>query len=105
MININDHKTGHLWDPWEHLGGKRRKLLDESWAGVFREHILHSVHGCPLSILDGVVKKSDLLRRSDFYLAIPRLLTNASKLILSLNLPLIVFRLRFFRSDYLLRQF
>jgi len=43
MINIKDHKTGHLWDPWEHLGEKRRKLLDESWAGAFREHILHQL--------------------------------------------------------------
>jgi len=40
MINIKDHKTGHLWDPWEYLGEKRRKLLDESWAGAFRTHIL-----------------------------------------------------------------
>lgn len=40
MINIKDHKTGYLWDPWEHLGEKRRNLLEESWAGAFREHIL-----------------------------------------------------------------
>jgi len=40
MINVKDHKTGYLWDPWEHLGDKRRRLLDESWAGAFRKHIL-----------------------------------------------------------------
>ena len=43
MINIKDHKTGHLWDPWEHLGVKRRKLLEESWAGAFRKYILQQL--------------------------------------------------------------
>ncbi len=40
MINIKDHKTGYLWDQWEHLGPKRRRLLQESWAGLFQELIL-----------------------------------------------------------------
>jgi len=40
MINIKDHKTGYLWDQWEHLGPKRRRLLQESWAGLFQEHVL-----------------------------------------------------------------
>lgn len=40
MINVKDHKTGYLFDPWEFLGPKRRKLMDESWAGLFREKIL-----------------------------------------------------------------
>ena len=40
MLRANDHKTLYLIDPWGHLGPKRRKLLDESWAGLFREHIL-----------------------------------------------------------------
>lgn len=40
MINIKDHKTGYLWDQWEHLGPKRRTLLQESWAGFFRDHVL-----------------------------------------------------------------
>lgn len=43
MINIKDHKMGYLWDPWEHLGEKRRKFLEESWAGAFRKHILHQL--------------------------------------------------------------
>ena len=30
-------------DPWSHLGPKRRRLLDESWAGLFREHILEEL--------------------------------------------------------------
>jgi len=40
MIYTRDHQTEYLFDPWAHLGTKRRKLLDESWAGLFREHIL-----------------------------------------------------------------
>jgi hypothetical protein len=40
MINIKDHKTGYLWDQWDHLGPKRRKLLQESWAGLFQDHVL-----------------------------------------------------------------
>jgi hypothetical protein len=41
MITIRDHQTGDLFDPWEHLGEKRRWLLDRSWAAVFREHLLN----------------------------------------------------------------
>jgi len=40
MIHVRDHKTPYLIDPWDYLGPKRRKLLDGSWAGLFREHIL-----------------------------------------------------------------
>lgn len=40
MLNIKDHKTGYLLDPWDFLGPKRKKLLDASWAGLFREEIL-----------------------------------------------------------------
>jgi hypothetical protein len=40
MFYTKDHKTGYLFDPWKHLGPKRRKLLDESWAGIFRKDIL-----------------------------------------------------------------
>ena len=43
MIRIKDHKQGNIFDPWAHLGPKRRKLLDESWAGLFREHILQEL--------------------------------------------------------------
>jgi len=32
-----------MFDPWGYLGEKRRKLLDESWAGLFREHILNEL--------------------------------------------------------------
>jgi hypothetical protein len=40
MIRVRDHKQDYLFDPWDYLGPKRRKLMDESWAGLFREHIL-----------------------------------------------------------------
>jgi hypothetical protein len=40
MLTIRDHHTGDLFDPWAFLGEKRRLLLERSWAGVFREHLL-----------------------------------------------------------------
>ncbi|MBU8920973.1 MAG: transposase [Bacteroidales bacterium] len=43
MINIKDHHTGWLIDPWDHLGPKRRKLLDSSWAGVFRKYLFEKL--------------------------------------------------------------
>jgi len=59
MFATTDHKTGYLFDPWEQLGPKRRKLLEESWAGIFRKYVLvtlpverlapffHTSHGRP----------------------------------------------------------
>ena len=40
MIRINDHKQKDLFDPWRFLSPKRRRMLDESWPGLFREHLL-----------------------------------------------------------------
>jgi hypothetical protein len=40
MIRIKDHKTRYMFDPFAYLGPKRRKLIDQSWAGIFRKHIL-----------------------------------------------------------------
>jgi hypothetical protein len=40
MIRIKNHKQGHLFDPWSYLSPKRRQLLDQSWAGLFKEQIL-----------------------------------------------------------------
>ena len=40
MIHTRDHQTPYLFDPWDYLGPKRKRLLSESWAGLFREHIL-----------------------------------------------------------------
>jgi hypothetical protein len=43
MQYTKDHKTGYLFDPFGHLGPKRRKLLEQSWAGVFREYLLNEL--------------------------------------------------------------
>lgn len=40
MITLRDRRTGDLFDRWSELGEKRRRLLDRSWAGVFRKHLL-----------------------------------------------------------------
>ena len=41
MINVKDHKTYDMFDPFEHLGPKRLALLKSTWAHLFREEILH----------------------------------------------------------------
>ncbi|MCI5130199.1 MAG: hypothetical protein D3904_01465 [Candidatus Electrothrix sp. EH2] len=41
MLNIKDHKTINMFDPFDYLGPKRRKMPDESWAGIFREPVRH----------------------------------------------------------------
>ena len=40
MIHIKDHKQQYLFDPWHFLSPKRRRMLDEDWPGLFREHLL-----------------------------------------------------------------
>ncbi|MBW2639625.1 MAG: transposase [Deltaproteobacteria bacterium] len=40
MIRIKDHKQRDLFDPWRFLSPKRRRMLDESWPGLFRQHLL-----------------------------------------------------------------
>jgi hypothetical protein len=40
MIHFNDQKQLQIIDPWQFLGEKRRKLMDASWAGIFRNEIL-----------------------------------------------------------------
>ena len=40
MFHARDCKTGSLFDKWAYMGPKRRKLLDDSWAGLFRKEIL-----------------------------------------------------------------
>ncbi len=40
MIRIKNHKQNELFDPWSFLSPKRRRLLDQSWAGFFKKHIL-----------------------------------------------------------------
>lgn len=40
LIHIKDHKQGYLLDPWDYVGPKRRRRMEESWAGFFRREIL-----------------------------------------------------------------
>jgi hypothetical protein len=40
MIRVKNHKQGTLFDPWGYLSPKRRDLLQNSWAGLFRKHLL-----------------------------------------------------------------
>ena len=43
MLTLRDHRSGGLFDPWEYLGPKRRRLLEQSWAGVFRDYLLNQL--------------------------------------------------------------
>ena len=40
MIHIKDHRQRELFDAWCFLSPKRRKLLEESWAGLFQRELL-----------------------------------------------------------------
>ena len=39
MVTIKDHQTSRLFDPWDYVGPKRRKLLDRSWSEIFRTYL------------------------------------------------------------------
>jgi hypothetical protein len=43
MIRIKDHKQQQLFDPWAHISPKRRKMLDDDWPGLFRQHLLEQL--------------------------------------------------------------
>jgi len=43
MIRIKDHKQQQLFDPWHFLSPKRRRMLEEDWPGLFREHLLQKL--------------------------------------------------------------
>ena len=43
MIRIKNHKQQQLFDQWSHISPKRRKMLDEGWPGLFREHLLEEL--------------------------------------------------------------
>lgn len=43
MINIKDHKTLNMLDPLPYLGPKRRRLMESSWAKLFRDHVLFAL--------------------------------------------------------------
>ena len=43
MRKTRDLQQTDLFDPWAFLGEKRRRLLEGSWAGVFRDHLLEQL--------------------------------------------------------------
>ena len=43
MFYVKNHKQLNMFDPWGHLGPKRRRELDKSWAGLFRSKILQTL--------------------------------------------------------------
>lgn len=40
MVTNKDRNQQQIFDPWQNMGDKRRNLLDQSWAGLFREELL-----------------------------------------------------------------
>ncbi len=43
MIKVNNPNQLNIFDPWDFLTPKRRKMLDAGWPGLFREQILPSI--------------------------------------------------------------
>jgi hypothetical protein len=43
MIYVKDHKQRDMFNPFARLGQKRIKLLETSWAHLFREEILNNL--------------------------------------------------------------
>ena len=81
IIHIKDHKTPDMFDPFPYLGLKCKQRIDESWANVFREHILTTlpvekifskydpVFGAPAKELYSMILKTAIepckIRRND----------------------------------------
>ena len=40
MLNIKNIHQGQLFDQWNHISHKKRKILDSSWPGLFQKEIL-----------------------------------------------------------------
>lgn len=43
MLTVKNPNQLDIFDPWESLSPKRRSLLESSWPGLFRRHILASI--------------------------------------------------------------
>lgn len=71
MLTVRDHQSGDLFDPWRHLGQQRRRLLERSWAGVFRKYLLRHLPIGELAkhFCDGIGRPS-----KDLYAAIGALI-------------------------------
>jgi len=49
MINVKNPNQLNIFDPWEFLTPKRRRMLDDGWPGLFREYILPTIPVCKVS--------------------------------------------------------
>ncbi len=67
MFYTKDHKTGYIFDPWRHLGPKRRRLLEESWAGIFRKEILDEL---PVNQIASFFSKDEGCPTKELYTAL-----------------------------------
>lgn len=67
MIRTKDHKTEKMFDPWWYLGGKRKKLLEKSWPGLFRGFILN---GLPIEKVASFFKEDYGRPTKELYCAI-----------------------------------
>ncbi len=43
MINVKNPNQRNIFDPWGFITPKRRNMLNNSWPGLFQEHILPSI--------------------------------------------------------------
>ncbi|HDZ62525.1 MAG TPA: hypothetical protein ENH40_05210 [Nitrospirae bacterium] len=78
MIYTKDHKTVNIFDPFNYLGPKRKSLIENSWAKIFRDEILpelpvhklqpfyHSSRGAPTKELYAMLGLMILQQMHDF---------------------------------------
>ena len=78
MIYTKDHKTVNIFDPFDYLGPKRKSLIENSWAKIFRDEILpelpvhklqpfyHSSRGAPTKELYAMLGLMILQQMHDF---------------------------------------
>ncbi len=78
MIHTKDHKTVNIFDPFDYLGPKRKSLIENSWAKIFRDEILpelpvhklqpfyHSSRGAPTKELYAMLGLMILQQMHDF---------------------------------------
>jgi len=64
VFNAKDDKQPYIFDPFSYLGSSRRRLLDQSWAGIFREHILS---GLPVNKLRKYYHKTEGRPTNEMY--------------------------------------
>ena len=84
MIYTKDHKTVNIFDPFDYLGPKRKRLIENSWAKIFRDEILpelpvnklqpfyHSSRGAPTKELYAMLGLMILQQMHDFTVNLKR---------------------------------